>query len=280
MAREQDYLLRRGIGMTSQRTRERLIQRLYEEGLSNAQVLEVIRRTPRHLFVDEALAHRAYEDTALPIGHSQTLSQPYSVARMTEMLLADGPRRKVLEIGTGSGYQAAILSHLARRVYTVDRHRRLVREAAATPGAALMRAPEFDAAFSASAMEDAVRRCMNEMGASPDAHGRVIFDTGDRPGKRARAFCSPVRIPDEVYLVLRPHGGQNDWTTLMHELGLNHDIVNVNGGACALGHPIGASGARIIVTLLYALKARGLKRGVATLCIGGGEGTAVALELV
>jgi len=84
---------------------------------------------------------------------------------------------------------------------------------------ALMRAPEFDGAFRAEAMERAVRRQVTEMGASPDAHGRVIFDTGERPGKRARAFCSPVRIPDEVYLVLRPHGGQHDYTTLMHELG-------------------------------------------------------------
>ena len=84
---------------------------------------------------------------------------------------------------------------------------------------ALMRAPEFDGAFSAESMERQVRRQVTDMGASPDAHGRVVFDTGDRPGKRARAFCSPVRIPDEVYLVLRPHGGQNDWTTLMHELG-------------------------------------------------------------
>jgi hypothetical protein len=84
---------------------------------------------------------------------------------------------------------------------------------------ALMRAPEFDGAFSAESMEREVRRQVAEMGASADAHGRVVFDTGDRPGKRARAFCSPVRIPDEVYLVLRPHGGQNDWTTLMHELG-------------------------------------------------------------
>jgi hypothetical protein len=84
---------------------------------------------------------------------------------------------------------------------------------------ALMRAPEFDGAFGAEAMEREVRRQVTEMGASPDARGRVIFDTGERPGKRARAFCSPVRIPDEVYLVLRPHGGQNDWTTLMHELG-------------------------------------------------------------
>ena len=128
MAREQDPM-HRGIGMTSQRTRERLIQRLYEEGISNAKVLEVIRRTPRHLFVDEALAHRAYEDTALPIGNNQTISQPYMVARMSELLLEAGPLDKVMEIGTGSGYQTAILSQLARRVYTVDRYRRLTREA-------------------------------------------------------------------------------------------------------------------------------------------------------
>ncbi len=121
MRREQDELQHRGIGMTSQRTRERLIQRLYEEGLSNAHVLETIRRTPRHLFVDEALAHRAYEDTALPIGNNQTISQPYMVARMSELLLAAGPLDKVLEIGTGSGYQTAILAQLVERVFTVER---------------------------------------------------------------------------------------------------------------------------------------------------------------
>lgn len=120
MMREQDPQ-HRGIGMTSQRTRERLIQRLYDEGLSNARVLEAIRRTPRHLFVDEALAHRAYEDTALPIGHNQTISQPYMVARMSELLLAAGPLDKVLEIGTGSGYQTAILSQLVERVFSVER---------------------------------------------------------------------------------------------------------------------------------------------------------------
>ncbi len=114
-------LHRRGIGMTSQRTRERLIQRLYEEGLSNAHVLEVIRRTPRHLFVDEALSHRAYEDTALPIGHNQTISQPFMVARMTELLLAAGPLDKVMEIGTGSGYQTAVLAQLVERVFSVER---------------------------------------------------------------------------------------------------------------------------------------------------------------
>ena len=119
--RTQEQLQRHGIGMTSQRTRERLIERLYEEGLSNPSVLEVIRRTPRHLFVDEALAHRAYEDTALPIGHNQTISQPYMVGRMTELLLAAGPLDKVLEIGTGSGYQTSVLAQLVERVFSVER---------------------------------------------------------------------------------------------------------------------------------------------------------------
>ncbi|NLY12709.1 MAG: protein-L-isoaspartate(D-aspartate) O-methyltransferase [Gammaproteobacteria bacterium] len=121
MSVQQDDLQRRGIGMTSQRTRERLIQRLCDEGLSNPQVLDVIRRTPRHLFVDEALSHRAYEDTALPIGNNQTISQPYIVGRMTELLLADGPLDKVLEIGTGSGYQTAVLAQLVERVFSVER---------------------------------------------------------------------------------------------------------------------------------------------------------------
>jgi protein-L-isoaspartate(D-aspartate) O-methyltransferase len=111
----------RGIGMTSQRTRDRLIQRLKEEGITNPTVLDVIRNTPRHLFVDEALASRAYDDTSLPIGHGQTISQPYMVARMTEALLRDGTLNKVLEIGTGSGYQAAVLAPLAKEVYTVER---------------------------------------------------------------------------------------------------------------------------------------------------------------
>ena len=107
--------------MTSQRTRERLVQRLSEEGIADPRVLEVIRRTPRHLFVDEALAHRAYEDTALPIGHNQTISQPFMVARMTELLLAGGPLDKVMEIGTGSGYQTAVLAQLVERVFSVER---------------------------------------------------------------------------------------------------------------------------------------------------------------
>ncbi|SMF06159.1 protein-L-isoaspartate(D-aspartate) O-methyltransferase [Alteromonadaceae bacterium Bs31] len=111
-----------GIGMTSQRTRDRLIQRLVDEGVSNQQVLDVLSQTPRHIFLDEALAHRAYEDTALPIGHGQTLSQPYIVARMTEVLLgAGGKLSRVLEIGTGSGYQTAILAQLVEQVWSVER---------------------------------------------------------------------------------------------------------------------------------------------------------------
>ncbi len=110
-----------GIGMTSARTRERLVERLRAEGIRDLRVLERVRNVPRHIFVDEALASRAYEDTALPIGHGQTISQPYIVARMTEALLQGGPLESVLEIGTGSGYQTAILAPLVRRVYTVER---------------------------------------------------------------------------------------------------------------------------------------------------------------
>ncbi|GAB5450616.1 MAG: protein-L-isoaspartate(D-aspartate) O-methyltransferase [Halioglobus sp.] len=107
--------------MTSQRTRERLVQRLVDQGITSHAVLDVMRTTPRHLFLDEAMAHRAYEDVALPIGFQQTLSQPYIVARMTELLLAAGPRQRVLEIGTGSGYQTAVLAQLVDEVFSVER---------------------------------------------------------------------------------------------------------------------------------------------------------------
>jgi len=118
-----------GIGMTSRRTRERLVQRLQEEGIRDHRVLESIRDTPRHLFVDEALASRAYEDTALPIGNGQTISQPYIVARMTETLLAGVQLENILEVGTGSGYQTAVLAPLVRRVYTVERIKVLLDQA-------------------------------------------------------------------------------------------------------------------------------------------------------
>jgi len=110
-----------GIGMTSARTRDRLVQRLREQGIANLAVLDRIRNVPRHIFVDEALGSRAYEDTALPIGFGQTISQPYIVARMTEALLDGGPADKVLEVGTGCGYQSAVLAPLVTQLYTIER---------------------------------------------------------------------------------------------------------------------------------------------------------------
>ena len=118
-----------GIGMTSRRTRERMISRLREQGIRNSQVLKVMAETPRHIFVDGALESRAYEDTALPIGHNQTISQPYIVAKMTELLLEKGTLGTVLEIGTGCGYQTAILAQLAEQVYSVERIAPLMKKA-------------------------------------------------------------------------------------------------------------------------------------------------------
>ena len=120
---------RQGIGMTSQRTRERLIQRLMDQGITQFEVLEAIRSVPRHLFVDEALAHRSYEDTALPIGYGQTLSQPYVVARMSELALAGGRPKKVLELGSGSGYQTAILASLVDEICAIERIKPLLERA-------------------------------------------------------------------------------------------------------------------------------------------------------
>lgn len=110
-----------GIGMTSRRTRERMIDRLKTQGIKCSAVLEVMRYTPRHIFMEEALASRAYEDVALPIGFGQTISQPYIVARMTELLVEHDQPKTVLEVGTGSGYQTAILAQLVSRVYSVER---------------------------------------------------------------------------------------------------------------------------------------------------------------
>jgi protein-L-isoaspartate(D-aspartate) O-methyltransferase len=118
-----------GAGMTSQRARDRLIERLVAEGIADRRVLDVMRSLPRHLFIDEALASRAYEDTALPIGQGQTISQPYVVARMTEALIESKMPRRVLEIGTGSGYQCAVLAQLVEQVFTVERIDELLRNA-------------------------------------------------------------------------------------------------------------------------------------------------------
>ncbi len=117
-----------GIGMTSARTRDRLVQRLYDQGIRNMAVLQQVRLVPRHLFVDEALASRAYEDTALPIGLGQTISQPYVVARMSEALLDGFVPQSVLEIGTGCGYQTAVLSPLVKKIYSVERIPELLRK--------------------------------------------------------------------------------------------------------------------------------------------------------
>lgn len=120
-----------GIGMTSQRTRERMLARLREQGIKDEVTLSAMAAIPRHIFVDEAIASRAYEDVALPIGFGQTISQPYIVARMTELLRGKGSLGKVLEIGTGCGYQTAVLSKIAREVYSVERIRPLLLKARA-----------------------------------------------------------------------------------------------------------------------------------------------------
>jgi protein-L-isoaspartate(D-aspartate) O-methyltransferase len=119
----------KGEGMTSQRARDRLASKLKEDGIKDARVIEVIRNLPRHHFIDQALHSRAYENTALPIGHGQTISQPWVVARMTEALLEFGMPQKVLEIGTGSGYQAVVLAALVPQLYTVERIEELLRQA-------------------------------------------------------------------------------------------------------------------------------------------------------
>jgi protein-L-isoaspartate(D-aspartate) O-methyltransferase len=118
-----------GIGMTSARTRDRLVQRLRDQGIKSLDVLDRIRNVPRHIFVDEALSSRAYEDTALPIGFGQTISQPYIVARMTEALLEGGPLQNVLEIGTGCGYQTAVLAGLVGKISTIERIEPLLKRA-------------------------------------------------------------------------------------------------------------------------------------------------------
>ncbi len=121
-----------GIGMTSQRTRNRMIERLRTQGIRDEVVLAAMNSVPRHIFIDEALGSRAYDDVSLPIGHAQTISQPYIVARMIEILRNGAPLNRVLEIGTGCGYQAAVLGQVAREVYSVERIQPLHKRAAAT----------------------------------------------------------------------------------------------------------------------------------------------------
>ncbi len=181
----------RGIGMTSQRTRDRLVMRLREKGIRNEKVLDVIGKTPRHLFVDEALASRAYEDTALPIGYNQTISQPYVVALMTDLVTRNNPH-KVLEIGTGSGYQAAVLAPLVEKIYTVERieplatqarqrFRKLgIRNVRASYSDGTEGLPEFapyDAIITTAAAETIPDALLEQL--SPD-RGRLIIPVGGR----------------------------------------------------------------------------------------------------
>lgn len=175
--------------MTSQRTRDRLIERLRSQGISDSKVLDIIRATPRHIFLDEALSHRAYEDSALPIGFQQTLSQPYIVARMTELLLALGPRERVLEVGTGSGYQTAILAQLVDRVFSVERIRPLQEKARqrlrhlklhnvhlrhADGGMGWPQRGPFDAILSAAAPEVVPQELLDQLAVG----GRLVIPVG------------------------------------------------------------------------------------------------------
>lgn len=179
-----------GIGMTSQRTRDRMVQRLREQRITNKEVLEVFARTPRHIFVDEALAHRAYEDTALPIGFGQTISQPYIVARMTSLLLLQGPLSRVLEIGTGCGYQTAVLAQLVDHVYSVERIEPLQEKAKermhlleidnvqfrhADGNWGWPEAAPFDAILSCAAPEQIPEELLNQLAIG----GRLIIPVGD-----------------------------------------------------------------------------------------------------
>lgn len=182
---------RDGIGMTSMRTRQRLVQRLAEQGITSTEVLEAIRSTPRHLFVDEALAHRAYEDTALPIGWNQTLSQPYIVAKMTELALVNGTPGKVLEIGSGSGYQTAILAQVSGEVFAMervkglsDRSRKRLRElrlrnVQCRLGDGLVGWPDkgpFDVILSAAAPDQVPPALLEQLATG----GRLVMPVGNR----------------------------------------------------------------------------------------------------
>ncbi|MCW8825372.1 MAG: protein-L-isoaspartate(D-aspartate) O-methyltransferase [Gammaproteobacteria bacterium] len=192
--------------MTSPRARERLIQRLRDQGITDERVLDVIFNMPRHLFVDEALSHRAYEDTALPIGSGQTISQPYVVARMTEVILQVDPKR-VLEVGTGCGYQSAVLSQLVDEVYSIERIDVLYRKAfrilrelkidnvKLRYGDGYAGWPEkapFDAILVAAAPEDIPPTLLHQLSDG----GRLIIPVGSGSDQQLQSF---TRRGDEFY---------------------------------------------------------------------------------
>ncbi|MCH2325080.1 MAG: protein-L-isoaspartate(D-aspartate) O-methyltransferase [Pseudomonadota bacterium] len=170
--------------MTSQRTRERLLGRLMDQGISSLGVLDVMRSTPRHIFLDEALSHRAYEDVALPIGHNQTISQPYIVARMTEAIVTSGPLETVLEIGTGCGYQTAIIAQLAKKVYTIERIKPLLDRAKANIKSLRLRNTDF-------------KHDDGSLGWEQKAPFDAIIAT-----------AAPQEVPNELLQQLNPQGGR------------------------------------------------------------------------
>ena len=188
----------RGIGMTSQRTRDRLVRRLKDHGIRDQRVLDVIGATPRHIFIDEALAHRAYEDTALPIGHGQTISQPFIVALMTQTLL-DRPRDRVLEVGTGSGYQTAVLAALVKQVYSVERIQALIDRARERFRAMHLRNirlrfddgnlgwPEY-APFDGIIVTAAARSVPDALVAQLAVGGRMVIPVGEASAQRLRVI--------------------------------------------------------------------------------------------
>ena len=198
-----------GIGMTSQRTRERLIQRLMDQGITRFEVLEAIRSVPRHLFVDEALAHRSYEDTALPIGYGQTLSQPYVVAKMSELALAQGRPKKVLELGSGSGYQTAILASLVDEICAIERIKPLLERARKQLRALRVRnvrlrhgdgldgwaseAP-FDLILGAAAPEQLPTQLLEQL--APE--GRLILPVGSERQQLMMVTATPEGYVEEV----------------------------------------------------------------------------------
>ena len=200
---------RQGIGMTSQRTRERLIQRLMDQGITRFEVLEAIRTVPRHLFVDEALAHRSYEDTALPIGYGQTLSQPYVVAKMSELALAQGRPKKVLELGSGSGYQTAILASLVDEICAIERIKPLLERARKQLRALRVRnvrlrhgdgldgwaseAP-FDLILGAAAPERLPTRLLEQLAPG----GRLILPVGGEQQQLMMVTATPEGYVEEV----------------------------------------------------------------------------------
>lgn len=179
-----------GVGMTSQRTRMRLVDRLRDRGIDDEDLLDVISSTPRHIFVDEALSHRAYEDTSLPIGFNQTISQPYVTARMCAVLMQGGPLLKVLEIGTGSGYQTSILAQLAEQVITLERIRGLQDKARNRLNLLGLRNIQYrhsdgGLGWSAKGPYDGIivsaspRKIPMELVDQLDTHGRMVIPIGD-----------------------------------------------------------------------------------------------------